>query len=71
MSPLPLKSFIKLVLKGVIKMKKRQRQRENRRLKQELLDIKDSCGVYDPTPYEAVKEIIKEFKRYRRSAYGL
>ena len=54
-------------------MKKRQKQRENRRLKQELLDIRDSCGVYDPTPYEAVKEIINEFKKNkrRRNAYGV
>ena len=54
-------------------MKNRQRQRENRRLKQELLEIKDLCGVYDPTPYEAVKEIIGEFKKNkaRRNVYGL
>ena len=44
-------------------MKNRNRQRNNRRVKEELLDLKDMCGVKDPTPYKAMKEIIKEFKR--------
>lgn len=43
-------------------MKSRKRQRLNRRIKQELLDLRDSCGVKDPTPYEAVKEMIKELR---------
>ena len=43
-------------------MKNRNRQRLNRRIKQEMLDIRDSCGVKDPTPYEAVKEMIKELR---------
>ena len=43
-------------------MKNRNRQRHNRRVKEEMLDLQDMCGVKDPTPYEAVKEIIKEFK---------
>ena len=47
------------------KMKSRDRQRANRRLKEELLDLKDSCGVNDPTPYEAVREIIQEFRKNR------
>jgi hypothetical protein len=47
-------------------MKNRERQRANRRLKEELLDLKDSCGVNDPTPYEAVREIIKEFRKNRK-----
>ena len=46
-------------------MKNRERQRANRRLKEELLDLKDSCGVNDPTPYEAVREIIQEFRKNR------
>ena len=41
-------------------MKNRIRQRSNRRIKEEILDLKNSCGFYDPTPYEAVKQIIKE-----------
>ena len=44
-------------------MKNRKKQRHNRRIKEELLDRKDMCGLNAPTPYEAVKEIIKEFKK--------
>ena len=44
-------------------MKNRNKQRYNRRIKEEMLDRKDMCGLNDPTPYEAVKEIIKEFKK--------
>lgn len=44
-------------------MKNREKQRHNRRVKEEMLDRKDMCGLNDPTPYEAVKEIIKEFKK--------
>ena len=43
-------------------MKNRDRQRHNRQVKEEMLEIKNMCGVNDPTPYEAIKEIIKEFK---------
>lgn len=37
-------------------MKNRKRQRENRKMKnkQEMLDIRNSTGVLDPTPYHAV-----------------
>jgi hypothetical protein len=35
-------------------MKDRKRQRENRRCKEEKLDIRNYTGVLDPTPYEAV-----------------
>ena len=53
-------------------MKNRERQRANRRLKEQLLDIKDICGVKDPTPYEAVKEIINEMRKNKeRSRHGL
>ena len=44
-------------------MKNRKRQRHNRRIKEEMLERKKLCGVSEPTPYEAVKEIIKEFKK--------
>ncbi len=27
-----------------------------------MLDIKDSCGINNPTPYKAVKEITKELQ---------
>ena len=41
-------------------MKTQTKQRANRKLKLAMLDRRDACGVYDPTPYEAVKEMIKE-----------
>jgi len=44
------------------KMKNRNKQRLNRKIKQAMLDIKDSCAVKDPTSYEVVKEIIKELQ---------
>ena len=54
-------------------MKNRERQRANRKLKEEMLSIRDHCGVKDPTPYEAVKEIINEMKRNkeRRGRHGV
>ena len=54
-------------------MKSRKRQRANRRLKEQMLDLKDSCGVKDPTPYEAVREIINEMKssKERRGRHGV
>ena len=42
-------------------MKSRAKIKENRRLKREqLLDTRDFCGIKDPTPYEAVKNIIRK-----------
>jgi hypothetical protein len=35
-------------------MKDRKRQRENRRCKEEKLNIRNYTGVLDPTPYYAV-----------------
>ncbi len=42
-------------------MKSRKRQRHNRRIKEEMVKLRDSCGVKDPTPHKAVKELIKRF----------
>ena len=47
-------------------MKTRAKQRANRKLKLAMLDRRDACGVYDPTPYEAVKEMIEENRRNKR-----
>lgn len=47
-------------------MKNRIRQRSNRRIKEEIIDLKNSCGFYDPTPYEAVKQIIKEERELQK-----
>lgn len=53
-------------------MKNRLRQRANRKFKEELLDLKDMCGVNDPTPYEAVKEIVNEMRLNKeRSRHGI
>lgn len=41
-------------------MKIRNRQRENRRIKEERLDRRDFCGIPDPTPYEAVENMIRK-----------
>ncbi|MCR5322178.1 MAG: hypothetical protein K6E85_02675 [Lachnospiraceae bacterium] len=50
-------------------MKTRDRQRANRRLKEEMLELRDTCGVKDPTPYEAVKDIIKELRKINKRRY--
>ena len=41
-------------------MKKRDKQRKNRKLKEAMLNIKNEYGNYDPTAYEAVKNIVLE-----------
>lgn len=54
-------------------MKNRIRQRTNRRIKEEMLDSKNAGGFHDPTPYEAVKQIIrknKELKKQHRKCNG-
>ena len=58
----------------------RAKQRENRRVKdrkirsgtrtptqEEKLDLIDYCGIKDPTPYEAVKNIIRKERAAIRS----
>ena len=44
-------------------MKTRAKQRANRKLKLVMLDRRDICGVKDPTPHEAVKEMIECYDR--------
>lgn len=44
-------------------MKKRSKQRRNRRKKEEMLKRTDICGVKDPTPFEAIVNIIEERRR--------
>ena len=50
-------------------MKDRKRQRANRKLKEEMLDLRDVCGIKNPTPYEAVKEIRKNKERSRHGIH--
>lgn len=51
-------------------MRNRKVQREMRRTvgREEKLDLHDYCGIKDPTPYEAVKRMIREDKEMRRIA---
>ena len=44
-------------------MKNRERQRANRRRKEERLDRCNCYGLQDPTPRQAVQNIINEAKR--------
>ena len=51
-------------------MKSRSKIKENRRRKrEEKLDLTDFCGIKDPTPYEAVKNIIRR-ERAGRATVG-
>lgn len=51
-------------------MRSRKVQREMRRTvgREEKLDLHDYCGIKDPTPYEAVKNMIRKDKEMRRIA---
>ncbi len=44
-------------------MKNRCKQRTNRKIKEQMLDLKNLCGINDPTPYEAVKKMIEEARQ--------
>lgn len=41
-------------------MRNRERQRANRRMKQDFLEMRNSVGILDPTPYQAVKNMVAE-----------
>ena len=47
-------------------MKNRIRQRANRRKKEEMLDYRDICGIKDPTPYEAVRNMLTETHTHKK-----
>ena len=49
-------------------MKNRDRQRANRRMKEERLNRTMECGIADPTPRQAVDNIIAEQKAMIRAA---
>ena len=44
-------------------MKTREKQRANRRAKEELISLVDTYGVYNPTPYLAVKVLATQSKK--------
>lgn len=57
----------------------REKQRRNKRenklslsveplRREEKLDLRDGCGVKDPTPFEAVKNIVRRQKFEAKSA---
>ena len=54
-------------------MKSRNRQRQERRIKagretrEEKLDLYDYCGIKDPTPYQAVKNMIRKQESVARA----
>ena len=46
-------------------MRKRKVQREMKRVceKEEKIDLYDCCGIKDPTPYEAVSNLVKQERK--------
>lgn len=44
-------------------MRDRKKQRELRKAKEEKLEKRDFCGILDPTPYDAVRNIIRQERR--------
>ena len=51
-------------------MRNRKVQREMHRVyeKEEKIDLYDCCGIKDPTPYEAVRNLIKQEKKAAKKA---
>lgn len=49
-------------------MRDRSKQRANRRMKQEFIDMRNNVGILDPTPYHAVKNMVNEEKRKSKSS---
>mgnify|MGYP003548978140 CR=1 FL=1 len=41
-------------------MRDRTKQREKRKLKRQMIAMRNACGVVDPTPYYAVKNMLEE-----------
>ena len=51
-------------------MRKRKVQREMNRVceKEEKIDLYDCCGIKDPTPYEAVSNLVKQERKAAKKA---
>ena len=45
------------------RMRDRKKQRELRKAKEEKLEKRDFCGILDPTPYDAVRNIIRQERK--------
>ena len=41
-------------------MRDRKKQHERRKLKRQMIAMRNACGVVDPTPYYAVKHMLEE-----------
>ena len=41
-------------------MRDRTKQREKRKLKRQMIAMRNACGVVAPTPYYAVKNMLEE-----------
>ena len=49
-------------------MRDRKKQHERRKLKRQLLAMRNSCGVVDPTPYYAVKNMLEEQRKKAKAS---
>ena len=49
-------------------MKGREKQRENRKRKEERLESRNSYGLKDPTPRQAIDSIIREERNGKAAA---
>ena len=49
-------------------MRDRTKQREKRKLKRQMIAMRNACGVVDPTPYYAVKNMLEEQSKKSKSS---
>ena len=43
-------------------IRKRRRWMIRQGVREEMIELRDKCGIKDPTPYEAVKHMVKQQK---------
>ena len=48
-------------------MRDRKKQHERRKLKRQMIAMRNACGVVDPTPYYAVKHMLEEQSKKSKS----
>ena len=67
---MPIFLFSLIYCGDLTNMRDRKMQRILRKMgcKEEKLDLRDHCGIRDPTPYEAVKRIVADERRSFRRA---
>ena len=49
-------------------MRDRKKQHERRKLKRQMIAMRNASGVVDPTPYYAVKHMLEEQSRKSKSS---